>query len=250
MLALWSPKGGVGTSVLAAAVALAVARDGRSTVRPGVSPAGSPPAADPPEGRLVDLTGDQPAVLGLGADPELGVGDWLAAGPEAPPDALARLGVAVTSGLVLLPRGAAIAGAPAAAGTALAHALRGGSVSVVVDCGTAPDPATRAFAEAADTTLVVLRPCYLGLRRAVHHELLAATDGVVVVEEPGRALGTKEVTEVLDLPVVAEVPLKHEVARAVDAGVLVTRMPVALGRPAHRLASRAGLLPARRGAAA
>jgi MinD-like ATPase involved in chromosome partitioning or flagellar assembly len=241
MLALWSPKGGVGTSVLAAAVALAVAHDGRAVGLPG---------SDPPHGRLVDLTGDQPAVLGLGADPELGLGDWVAVGPEAPRDALERLGVAITTGLVLLPRGAPLAGAPAAAGVALASALRDGRKPVVADCGTAADPATRACTQEADTTLVVLRPCYLALRRAVHDGLLAATDGVVLVEEPGRALGSREVTEVLDLPVVAQVPLKAEVARAVDAGVLVTRMPAALERPALRLASRAGLLPARRGAAA
>ena len=246
MLALWSPKGGVGTSVLAAAVALAVARDGRGAGLHAAGPAG----ADQPDGRLLDLTGDQPAVLGLGADPELGLGDWLAVGPDAPRDALERIGVAVTTGLVLLPRGAAIAGAPAAAGTALATAVRDGRSAVVADCGTAAAPATRALAQAADTTLVVLRPCYLALRRAVHDGLLAVTDGVVLVDEPGRALGTKEVTEVLDLPVVAQVPLKAEIARAVDAGVLVTRIPAALERPARRLASRAGLLPARRGAAA
>ena len=241
ILALWSPKGGVGTSVLAAAVALVVARDGRAADDPG---------GEAPGGRLLDLTGDQPAVLGLGADPELGLGDWLAVGPDAPHEALERLGVAIASGLTLLPRGAALVGTPAAAGAALAGALRDGRVSVVADCGTAADPATRAFAQAADTTLVVLRPCYLALRRAVHDGLLASTDGVVVVEEPGRALGVKEVTEVLDLPVVARVPLKTEIARAVDAGVLVARMPVALERPALRLACRTGLLGARRGASA
>ena len=202
MLALWSPKGGVGTSVLAAAVALAVARDQRGVPRADASSQG----AGGPDARLVDLSGDQPAVLGLGADPELGVGDWLAAGPDAPHDALDRLGVAVTSGLVLLPRGAVVAGAPAGAGASLAHALRSRRGPVVADCGAATSPAIRGFAQAADTTLVVLRPCYLALRRAVHDGLLGATDGVVVVEEPGRALGTREVTEVLDLPVVAQVP--------------------------------------------
>ena len=48
LVCLWSPKGGSGTSVFAAACALALARDGGA--------------------RLADLRGDQPAILGLGAD--------------------------------------------------------------------------------------------------------------------------------------------------------------------------------------
>src|SRR5690349_1682065 len=112
LLALWSPKGGSGTSVLAAAIALVVAR----------GPAGGC--------RIVDLDGDQPAIFGLAADPELGVLDWLAAGPEAPSEALDRLAVEVAPGVALLPagRGPTTLGArPAAeAGAALAVALRDG----------------------------------------------------------------------------------------------------------------------------
>jgi MinD superfamily P-loop ATPase len=45
LLALWSPKGGSGTSVLAAACALVLGRRGGA--------------------RLADLDGDQPALFGL-----------------------------------------------------------------------------------------------------------------------------------------------------------------------------------------
>ena len=83
LLALWSPKGGAGTSVVAAACSLVLARSGPT--------------------RLADLAGDQPAVLGLGADPVLGLGDWLAVGPEAPGEALDRLVVEVAPGCGLLP---------------------------------------------------------------------------------------------------------------------------------------------------
>ena len=61
LLTLWSPKGGSGTSVFAAACALVLARG--------------------PGARLVDLGGDQPAIFGLGAEPRTGVADWLEAGP-------------------------------------------------------------------------------------------------------------------------------------------------------------------------
>jgi hypothetical protein len=237
LLALWSPKGGSGTSVVAAAVALAVARESAASGEGhGV--------------RLADLTGDQPAVLGLGADPVLGLGDWLAVGPEAPGEAIDRLQVEVAGHCSLLPYGTARPDARAEAGAALAVVLRHGPWRVVADCGTAPDPAVQACVEVADVTVAVLRPCYLALRRAVHSPLLAHTRGVVVVEESGRALGVKEVTEVLDLPVLARIPSRIEIARAVDAGVMTTRLPSALARPALQLAGRVGLLPSRRGAAA
>ena len=112
LLTLWSPKGGSGTSVFAAACALVLARHG------GV--------------RLVDLAGDQPAIFGLGADPDTGVADWLAAGPEAPTDALDRLAVEAAPGVALVPRGTGAGPlaplAAAEAGAALAVALRDGPV--------------------------------------------------------------------------------------------------------------------------
>ncbi len=69
LLALWSPKGGSGTSVVAAALALVAA--GRE------------------ETRLADLGGDQPAILSLpqlpaDAGPSGGLAGWLAAGPSTP----------------------------------------------------------------------------------------------------------------------------------------------------------------------
>jgi hypothetical protein len=48
---------------------------------------------------------------------------------------------------------------------------------------------------------------------------------VVVVEEPGRALVSRDVADVLAAPVMATVPLDPAVARAVDAGVLARRLP-------------------------
>jgi cellulose biosynthesis protein BcsQ len=236
LLALWSPKGGSGTSVLAASTALVVAR--------------GPTAGC----RLADLDGDQPAIFGLGAEPELGLLDWLAAGPEAPTEALDRLAVEVAPGVALLPFGRPVSpltARPAAeAGAALAVALRDGPVPVVADCGDAADPATRAVAEVADATVVVVRGCYLALRRAVRAPALARTMGAVLVEEPGRSLSRREVGDVLGVPVLARVPFRDQVFRAVDAGVLPARLPDALARAAADLAARVGIGPARRGAAA
>jgi hypothetical protein len=75
-------------------------------------------------------------------------------------------------------------------------------------------------------TLLVTRGCYLALRRAVRQTTRPA--GVVLLEEPGRALGANEVAEVIGAPIVARVPVRPAIARAVDAGVLATRLPGAL----------------------
>jgi MinD-like ATPase involved in chromosome partitioning or flagellar assembly len=233
LLALWSPKGGSGTSVLAAACALVLARHGGA--------------------RLADLDGDQPAIFGLAADPTTGLFDWLAAGPEAPSDALERLAVPAAPGVVLLPRGEDRPLAPMAAaeaGAALAVCLRDGSVPTLVDAGTGAAPAVRALVEVADASVIVVRGCYLALRRAVHSPLHARAAGVVLVDEQGRSLGANEVRDVLDRPVLARIPVRAPIARAVDAGILASRLPDPLARPAARLVGRLGLLADHRGEAA
>jgi hypothetical protein len=84
----------------------------------------------------------------------------------------------------------------------------------------------------------------------VHAAPLARAAGALLVAEPGRSLGRKEVAEVLDRPVLAEVPVRAAIARAVDAGLLPTRLPDALARPVNEALGRLGLLRSRRGQAA
>ena len=86
----------------------------------------------------------------------------------------------------------------------------------------------------------MVRGCYLGLRRAVHSPALARTTAAVLLEEPGRSLAARDVSEVLDIPVLARVPVKHPIARAVDAGVLSTRLPEPLARAAAEARAPAG----------
>ncbi|HXY93861.1 MAG TPA: hypothetical protein VEP49_15370, partial [Acidimicrobiia bacterium] len=99
-----------------------------------------------------------------------------------------------------------------------------------------------------DATVVVVRGCYLTLRRAVASPVLARTMGVVLVEEPGRALSRREVGDVLGVPVLVRVPFRDQIFRAVDAGVLAARLPDALARSAADLLARIGVT--RSGAAA
>jgi hypothetical protein len=54
--------------------------------------------------------------------------------------------------------------------------------------------------------------------------------GVVLDTEPGRSLVRRDVEYVLGAPVRAEIELDPLVARAVDAGLLATRLPRGLHR--------------------
>ncbi|MGZ8762654.1 MAG: hypothetical protein ACXW2Y_04955 [Acidimicrobiia bacterium] len=235
LCALWSPKGGSGTTTVAAACSLASARGGGA--------------------RLADLAGDQAAMLGLASDPPTGLLDWLAAGLEAPTEALERLAVEAAPGLTLLPAGSrersAAAPAAAEAGAALGVALRDGPVPTFADLGTAADAAANAMLDVADLGLMVVRGCYLTLRRAVAAPGLGATHGIVLVDEPGRSLGAREVADVLGRPVLARVPVRSAIARAVDAGVMASRLPDPLARSAREVLRAIGIDPGtKRGEAA
>jgi MinD-like ATPase involved in chromosome partitioning or flagellar assembly len=228
LLALWSPKGGSGTSVVAAALALVAAGRG--------------------ETRLADMAGDQPAILGI-VPPLASMAtlvDWLAAAPATPTEWLDDMALPVVPGLSLVPGGPVTQAASPEAGAALAVALRDSGIAVV-DLGSGADEfdgAGRAVIDVADTALVVVRPCYLALRRAVADPRVASSAGAILVEEPGRALDADDVSAVLGVPVVGRFPVRAEIARAVDAGVLRDRLPAPLANAAgvvlDRLAKLAG----------
>ena len=225
LFALWSPKGGSGTSVVCAALASFLAR------------------AEPV--LLVDLAGDLPAIAGLAPSARPGTSPsrfpsllhWLTTGPTAATDVLDELTRPLADRLALLPLGGRM---PVGqdllpeSGAALVAALAGGR-RVVVDAGRAEHAPQRAVVEVADASVVVVRACYLALRQAVADELTARALGAVVVEEPGRSLEAADVAQVLGCPVLATVPVIPAVSRAVDAGLLVTRLPRPLLPPLRAL---------------
>jgi hypothetical protein len=206
----WSAKGGAGTTVVAVALALVMARTA-------------------PEGALlVDLAGDVPAVAGLPDGPyAVGVSDWLREGPLVPADGLARLEIAVGRGLALLPRGHGPLVVERA--HALAALLSADPRPVVVDAGlVSGDGLAAVVAASAAESLLVTRPCFLALRRAVVAPVRPSA--VVLVAEEGRALTASDIEAALGVPVRAEVSVTAQVARAVDAGVLMARLPRSLER--------------------
>ena len=208
LTAYWAAKGGAGATVLAAAHAL-VASTHRATV-------------------VVDLDGDLPAALGIDATDRPGVADWLRAGPEVPTDALDRLLVPVADDLLLLPRGTGTLDDTRA--TVLGRLLADPPREVVVDAGTRPGDAARAVVRHADRSVLVTRACYLALRR-LHGIGLAPTE-VALVREANRALGGSDITAAVGVPVRTTVGIEPGIARAVDAGLLATRLPRSLARAA------------------
>lgn len=230
LITCWSSKGGCGTTVVAAVLASLLAADAGPTL-------------------LVDLGGDLPAVLGL-PEPLVGLVGWTGGTSEVGAQAgLAGLEIEAHGGVRLLPRGAGVVDREM--GPPLARALAG-RPRVVVDAGVigggdaGAGPAIH-LGTAAAASLLVLRPCFLALRRAVVAPVRAS--GVVLVDEPQRVLGPGDIEAALGVPVVAVVPWDAAVARRVDAGLLGSTPPRAMARALRRAlpADRLGMVPDRVG---
>ena len=196
LIACWSTKGGVGTSVVAAALALLLGR--------------TPTAA----AVLADLAGDAPAVLGLPEPASPGLAGWLSAGDRVPADALGphrdrgrpRPGAAARGDGPLSPgRGGVLAALldapparrwPTAAGRRPRRGRRG-----------RPAPLVRCSSPGRATS-----PCDACSRRRCGPRGRARHRA-----RPG-AVQARDVEAAADAPVVAEIPLDPQVARLVDAG--------------------------------
>jgi hypothetical protein len=195
----WAAKGGSGTTVIAATLAM-------SSRTPTL---------------LVDLAGDLPIALGLPVPDGPGIGEWSLS--SAPSSRLDALRVPLADGLDLLPCGHR---APVGRWRELGQHLATRTGAVVVDAGTGPPPAD--LRNQADRVLLITRACYLAVRRAV--DAREVVDGIVLVEEPGRALGVDDLEAALGASVVSRVLLDPAVARAVDSGLLLAKLPGAFRR--------------------
>jgi len=216
----WAAKGGSGTTVVAAALAL-------TSLRPSL---------------LVDLDGEIPAVLGLPEPDRPGVAEWLASDTSA--DHLAELLIDIGPRTWLLPwrtersdsgqRGVDERDARwATLGDWLHDWSNQWGCDVTVDVGTRTPP--EPLVARAVRSLLVTRPCYLSLRRAVRSPVRPT--GVILVDEPGHGLGPRDVEHALGVPIEAVVGLDPSVARSVDAGLLATRLPRVMTRALRRVAA-------------
>lgn len=209
MITLWSVKGGSGTSVTTALLAIASAQLELTTV--------------------LDADGDIPAIFGKSSG-SAGLGDWWQAGNAVGVDALFRLAITISPTLSVIPSGTR----PTKPSIDRDFDL-GDSGTVLVDGGTIRDAdgIGASFVKRSQTSLLVMRPCYLAARRAVESSL--RVDGIVLVEEPGRALRASDFSDVIGAPVVATLPWDLSVARTVDSGRFGNRVPRA-AKPVEALA--------------
>ncbi|NNK91339.1 MAG: hypothetical protein HKO87_02810 [Acidimicrobiia bacterium] len=219
---LWTvagAKGGVGTTVIAAALALECAREH--------------------EVLLVDLAGDQADLLGAANVAPTGVWDWLAAGDDVGPDALDRVTIDVAERVRLLPAGTSIGrSVRSERAVQLADMLAGAAAESIVDIGVAgTDPLAleSLLMASAGRRILVVRACYLALRRA--QRMAVGGHDIVEVHEGGRALSTIDIEGVLGRPVAARVDIDPAIARVADAGLLTSRTPRRLRRMARDLAA-------------
>ena len=193
-----SPKGGNCTTVTATAYALRMAARGTHTV-------------------LIDLCGDVPAAAGMAEPTTPGINDWLSESSTSDAQALVTLGTPFDNGLVIVHRGSSfVEGQPR--WSDLANAITTLPMNIVIDAGTTflPDELRRAVTHVT----MVVKPCYLSLRRA--SRMQRPTQLFVVCEE-SRALTIKDVGHVLGMPVTCEIPYTSAISRAVDAGMLPSR---------------------------
>lgn len=218
VIAVFGMKGGVGVSTVASIIGVCEADD-RGAL-------------------LVDLTGDLPAVLGLGPTKPQGVTDWVEAADTAPDDALDRLETSARFGLGVLLRGRRIPD-PGLADLLVARLDRDDR-AVVIDCGCLRGPGPLdapvellgdlafriAVAHAATTRVLVSRACYLGLRASAKSPVEPTS--MALLEEPGRSLGIDDAHAVVDAPVDFSIAIDPVIARLVDSGMLVTKLPRSL----------------------
>ena len=207
----WAAKGGSGTTVVAATLALRA----------------------PHPSLLVDLDGELPSVLGVAEPDRPGVADWIAS--AAPPDHLADLTVPLDGTTELLPLRLGRRrdeGETVERDDRLSDLVAWSSNwelenegTVVIDAGTGPLPAGL---QTTERQLLVTRNCYLSVNRAAGLE--PPPTGIVLIKEPGRSLGEPEIEHAVGAPVVATLNWDTDVGRAVDAGLLAGRIPRSVDR--------------------
>jgi cellulose biosynthesis protein BcsQ len=227
----WSVKGGSGATVVASGLAVLAARDtahtrlGRATAKKGT-------------GRrvvVVDFAGDIGAVLGVDEETketQLGFFDWLLADTSVPTGALARVIGTIRHNIEFLPKGR-----EACAEGGMQQTVRLGDGlawlnnqfdEVIVDVGSAPPHVVAACIEAADRSVLVVRPCYLSLRLAVKSTF--AAHAAVVVSTDGRSIDAHDVAAVLGVPMTLAIPFDPDIARLVDSGLFGHRLPRSIER--------------------
>ena len=93
--------------------------------------------------------------------------------------------------------------------------------------------AARFLIEAADHSLLVSRSCFLALRRIARSPYQPS--GIILMYEDGRALVASDIADLGSCPIVLQIEMDVAIGRALDAGLLITRLPQRLDRALAKL---------------
>ena len=93
--------------------------------------------------------------------------------------------------------------------------------------------AARFLIEAADHSLLVTQSCFLALRRIARSPYQPS--GIVLMYEDGRALVASDIADLGSCPIVLQIEMDVAIGRALDAGLLITRLPQRLDRALAKL---------------
>jgi CobQ/CobB/MinD/ParA nucleotide binding domain len=200
IITVHATKGGQGLTTITAALGVLQAQAGHRTL-------------------LIDTGGDLPAILGKPEPLSVGLADYLI----DPNITLDDITVNIGENLDIVTRGTG----PIAFTTYTYGLLTGGLGdydAIIIDARTCADE----WNQHADRDVLVTRPCYLAVRRAIH--LPQRPTEVVFMTEPGRALSAHDIEVVLGVPIAATVPVDIDTARIIDAGILANRMPQQMAR--------------------
>ena len=177
---------------------------------------------------LVDLEGDQPALIGMIASPseDVGFGNWLRdeAGDWGQLESCCE---DVAPGLQMLRRGDMD---DDASSTHIAETLARLSEArhVVVDGGRDHRGVRMEVDGQSGYAVTVMRACYLALSRAQYTP--GPYERTILVEEPGRALRDRDVSAALGSSHIEKVAWDPRVGRSIDAGTIVGNLPAPLRR--------------------
>ena len=103
--------------------------------------------------------------------------------------------------------------------------------NVIVDAGTSSHIGGIAFdhlLQGVDRSLLVVKSCFLAVHGTVG--LAHRADGIVVVGDEERRIAEADIAAAVGLPVLATIMVQPAIARAVDAGLLLARLPRAFER--------------------
>lgn len=208
----WSSKGGSGTSTITAGLAALTAAQARQREISTTT-------------LVIDLAGDLPAIFGL-SYPNIGLAEWLV---RSVSDDLDELCIDCGQSVRLLSTGSLpLPEATSSIWSRLANFVtdelaKGRTIFIDAGCRPIPESLLQRTTAAERRILLILRPCYLALRRAMAETI--EPDGIILVTGGGRVLTSRDVESVLGIPVVAEVPLDPDIARRVDSGLFHSRLP-------------------------